>query len=236
MRGTADEQVTRMFGIRDSRKAPHFVMMGGRAVVDYVHRWSFADVVPLLRRLPSLASLDDGFWAYLSGLRIRGSVKALPDGTRFDGPITPSEELLQQEGEGAFNLPLINVTNVAATVALISPALTAIVDGQIAYAALLFNHGLKREAPTFWFAEREGHPLWGRLAAQVEAVLGPEELMHHRRRLVYVAWDPAKPLPETHRSASGEWRHNYDPRAPLAPGCFAPRTLADALGRRRSAC
>ena len=170
---TADEQVMRMFGFRDSRKAPHFVMMGGRAVVEYVRNRSLKGLVPHLRYLPSLSPLEDSFWEYLSNLRIRGQVRALPDGMRIDSPVTPSKELLEQEGEGAYDLSLIDVTDAASAVALISPALTAIVDAQVAYGALLLNHSYEGGPPTFWFADRQNHPIWGRLRSREHTRLYP---------------------------------------------------------------
>jgi hypothetical protein len=229
-RGTADEQTTRMFGIRDSRKAPRFVMIGGRAVVEYVRNWSLERLLPLLRRLPSLSEIEDDFWDYLSGLRIRGTVRAIPDGTGFGSPVRPSAQLLEEEGEGAYDLSLIEVTDGASAVALISPALLAIVDAQVAYGALLWNHKLEDGPPTFWFAERQNHPVWGRLATEVEAILAPADLYERQRRVIYLAWDPANPFFATPRGPGGAWKHEHESLQPLVANGFPPRVLAQQFG------
>ena len=204
-------------------------MMGGRGASQYVKNWRFSGAVPLFRQIPSLTSLDVAFWTYLAGLRISGSMKAVPDGTRFEDPIEPSDELKKLEGEGAFDVPLIELTDRASAVALVSPAITAILDSQIAYGAMLFNYKLSGDPTTFWFAERTGHPLWGRLAAEVEAVFESDIVTQLQRRIVYIAWDPAKPPPKIVRNPSGEWRHDYDDRVPLGPNAISTRALSNKL-------
>jgi hypothetical protein len=229
MNGTADEQVVRSFGIRDTRKVPRFVMLGGRAAVRYIYDWSFCDAVRLLRQLPSLALLENEFWEYLSKLKVRGSMRSLPDGSRVEHPTTRGDKFSDGEDEEQFSMPLVELTDAASVVALVSPAITAFIDAQIAYGAILFNHSLTGGPPTFWFAERAGHPLLGRLAAEVETVLGPEAVTQLQERIVYVAWDPQIPRPAVTNDSRNEWRHYYDDGVPLCPDGFSTRVLSRLL-------
>jgi hypothetical protein len=81
----------------------------------------------------------------------------------------------------------------------------------------------------FWMAERTNHPLWGRMIAEVEAVFGSDPLTQLKQRIVYVALDPAIPLPPESRRVPGEWTVEYDHRPVRGAHSISTRALRDRL-------
>jgi hypothetical protein len=76
--------------------------------------------------------------------------------------------------------------------------------------------------------DRTNHPLWGRLITEVEALFGCDPLTQLKRRMVYVAIDPAIDVPQQHRLA-GEWTVEFDHRPSSSPNNISTRTLRDRL-------
>jgi hypothetical protein len=225
--GTADEETTRTFAIRDVRTAPHFVMLGGRAAVAFVASWNPTEFVGMLRQLPSLREIEPQFWDYLSSLRVLGELRALPDGTVVDRPVTRSRGLVERDGGEEIPFPLAELTDRASIVALVSPAILSILDAQIPYGSILLRHRKTSGPPTFWFSERGGHPILGQLGAEVEAILGDSTMTKVGDRLVYVMWDPAIPRPEV--NPSDGWKLSYDPTVPFCPGGLVTNHLSKVL-------
>ena len=225
--GTADEETSRTFAIRDVRTAPHFVMLGGMAATSFIANWKPTDFVSLLRQLPSLREIEPEFWDYLSSLRVAGEVWAFPDGKIVDRPVTRSRGLVERDGGEEIPFPLVEITDRASVVALLSPALLSILDAQIPYGAMLLSHRKSSSPLTFWYSERSGHPILGRLAAEVETILGDSTMTKDGERLVYVMWEPSIPQPPT--SSSSGWRLSYDPEVPFCPGGLATNHLSRVL-------
>jgi hypothetical protein len=92
-------------------------MLGGRAAVLYISDWSFCDAVRLLRQLPSLASLENEFWEYLAKLKVRGTVRALTEGSRVEYPTRRGDKFGDGDDEDQFSMPLVELTDVASVVA-----------------------------------------------------------------------------------------------------------------------
>jgi hypothetical protein len=202
-------------------------MLGGRAATAFVANWNPTEFVGMLRQLPTLREIEPQFWDYLSSLRVLGSARALPDGTVVDRPVTRSRDLVERDGGEEIPFPLVELTDRASVVALVSPAILSILDAQIPYGSLLLSHRRASAPPTFWYSERSGHPILGQLGAEVEAILGDSTLTKDGDRLVYVMWDPAIPRPEMDTSDGSKL--SFDPTVPLCLGGLVTNDLSRVL-------
>lgn len=173
------------------------------------------------------AEIEPEFWDYLSSLKVLGSVRAFPDGNVVDSPVTRSRGLAEQDGGEEIPFPLVEITDRASVVALVSPAILSILDAQIPYGSFLLSHRRSSAPPTFWYSERSGHPILGKLGAEVEAILGDSTMTKDNERLVYVMWDPAIPRPEV--SPSNGWKLSYDPTVPFCPDGLVTNHLSRVL-------
>jgi hypothetical protein len=119
-------------------------------------------------------------------LRIRGDMRALPDGTAI------VQRIIHTDDDGDDWLPLLYMTDAAAAIALTSFAIAAMLDAQIAYGRLLYNYELEERPPIFWMSERFSHPSWAKLAAEAEWIMDRDGLLD-AGDVVWLMWQDRPP-------------------------------------------
>ncbi len=187
--------MSREFSLHDCTKFPPFFMSGLHHCIEYLMGWKFGrEDTDMFRALPSLAELPEAFWHYLEGIpHFEGKVNGVPDGTFFDSSsmqVTPKAKAMH--GGGPVPLAIVRIEGPAPQVALLSEAITAVLDFCVDYSAIVTGHRIRSSSRWLGRAEREALPLWSSFATRIEAVLAPQALSEANPDEVWLWCDPER--------------------------------------------